>query len=139
MSPYDDIINLPHHQSPARAHMPLGSRATQFAPFAALTGYGAAVTETARLTDRKPCLAEGKQEELNLALRIIEAALPRLIPAEITWFIPDSRKAGGSIRSRTAQIRKIDPVTQTLILEAGLAIPMENLLDLKIQEIGALL
>ena len=36
---YDDIINLPHHQSATRAHMTNGERAAQFSPFAALTGF----------------------------------------------------------------------------------------------------
>ena len=33
-------------------------RAAQFSPFAALTGYGDVIKETARLTDRKPELSE---------------------------------------------------------------------------------
>ena len=47
---YDDIIHLPHHVSQNHPQMPLRERAAQFAPFAALTGYEAAVGETARLT-----------------------------------------------------------------------------------------
>ena len=38
MNEYDDIINLPHHQSSKRQHMSNHQRAAQFAPFAALTG-----------------------------------------------------------------------------------------------------
>ena len=45
---YDDIIDLPHHQSATRPHMPLIDRAAQFSPFAALTGYEMVITETAR-------------------------------------------------------------------------------------------
>ena len=45
---YDDIINLPHHVSRIHAPMSLENRAAQFSPFAALTGYGEAVEETAR-------------------------------------------------------------------------------------------
>ena len=37
---YDDIINLPHHQSRKHPHMSRRQRAAQFMPFAALTGYG---------------------------------------------------------------------------------------------------
>ena len=43
---YDDIINLPHHTSPTRPRMAMIDRAAQFSPFAALTGYDAAVKET---------------------------------------------------------------------------------------------
>ena len=52
-NPYDDIINLPHHQSLTRPHMSAYDRAAQFSPFAALTGYEDAVAETARQTDKR--------------------------------------------------------------------------------------
>lgn len=42
---YDDIIDLPHHVSQRHAPMPLEARAAQFAPFAALTGYDAAIKD----------------------------------------------------------------------------------------------
>lgn len=48
---YDDIIQLPHHVSSVHPHMSIHDRAAQFAPFAALTGHGAAIAETARLTE----------------------------------------------------------------------------------------
>lgn len=47
---YDSIIALPHHVSTVHPQMSMLDRAAQFAPFAALTGYGAAVDEAARLT-----------------------------------------------------------------------------------------
>ena len=50
---YEDIINHPHHVSPTRNKMSLLDRAAQFSPFAALTGYEAAVQETARTTQEK--------------------------------------------------------------------------------------
>ena len=40
---YDDIINLPHPESRTHPRMPIENRAAQFAPFAALTGYGETV------------------------------------------------------------------------------------------------
>ncbi|MBO5548963.1 MAG: hypothetical protein J5954_04980 [Prevotella sp.] len=49
---YDDIINHPHHVSKVHPQMSLLARAAQFSPFAALTGYGDAISETAvRHTD----------------------------------------------------------------------------------------
>lgn len=45
---YDDIINLPHHVSKVHLQMPLGERAAQFSPFAALSGYGERVRDAAR-------------------------------------------------------------------------------------------
>lgn len=57
-NPYEDIIHLPHHVSETHPQMPLENRAAQFAPFAALTGYGAAVTETTRYTEEEANLTE---------------------------------------------------------------------------------
>lgn len=53
---YDDIINLPHPVSTSHPRMPLQDRAAQFAPFAALTGHGAAIRST----------AEAAEEEMQL-------------------------------------------------------------------------
>ncbi len=50
MTPYDDIIHLPHHVSRNHPQMSLRDRAAPFSPFAALTGCEAAVGGTARLT-----------------------------------------------------------------------------------------
>ena len=46
---YEDIINLPHPDPPApRRRMPRLDRAVQFAPFAALSGFGAQIEDTAQ-------------------------------------------------------------------------------------------
>ena len=51
--PYDDIINLPHPTSQRHPRMPIHDRAAIFSPFAALSGHGAAIAETARLTEQR--------------------------------------------------------------------------------------
>ena len=51
--PYDDIINLPHPTSQRHPRMPIRDRAAIFSPFAALSGHGAAIAETARVTERR--------------------------------------------------------------------------------------
>ena len=43
---YDDIIDLPHPVSKKHPQMALSDRAAQFSPFAALTGYDAALQTT---------------------------------------------------------------------------------------------
>lgn len=50
---YDDIIDLPHHQSADRPHMTMRERAAQFAPFAALTGHEEELEDTARLHEQE--------------------------------------------------------------------------------------
>ena len=50
---YEDILNLPHHVSETHPPMPTADRASQFAPFAALTGYKEAIEDTERLAEKK--------------------------------------------------------------------------------------
>ena len=45
MENYDDIINLPHYEPKHHPRMSMWNRAAQFAPFAALTGYNAAIQD----------------------------------------------------------------------------------------------
>ena len=49
---YNDIIELPHRVSDKHPQMSLEKRAAQFAPFAALTGFEAAISETERVWER---------------------------------------------------------------------------------------
>ena len=44
---YDDIIDLPHPTSKRHPRMSMEARAAQFAPFAALTGFGDVIERTA--------------------------------------------------------------------------------------------
>ena len=59
---YDDIINLPHPVSKNHPQMLMASRAAQFAPFAALTGYGEAISETVR--ENEEMFMQGAEEEV---------------------------------------------------------------------------
>jgi len=88
---YDDIINLPHHQSATRPHMPNYDRAAQFSPFAALTGYDNAVKETSRLTDKKVELDEYSKDALNDRLNMIQDTLDEQPEVSITYFLPDKK------------------------------------------------
>ena len=96
-SPYADIIHLPHHVSQNHPQMPMLDRAAQFAPFAALTGYEAAVGETARLTAERRELDAQEAEELNRRLAALIANLPERPDATIEYFVPDDRKSGGAL------------------------------------------
>ena len=68
---YDDIINLEHHISKKHKQMSLENRSAQFAPFAALIGYDAAVKETARITDSKIFIDDGIKEIINKTYKVI--------------------------------------------------------------------
>ena len=67
---YDDIINLPHPTSKRHPRMSMIDRAAQFSAFAALTGYDAAIKETARTTDTQIELSEDECEQINLPIQL---------------------------------------------------------------------
>ena len=128
---YDDIIDLPHHVSERHPQMPMIERAAQFSPFAALTGYDAAIAETARLTDRKRELTEEKKHEISEQLRSLQQRLAEAPAAAVTFFEADTRKEGGAYRTVTGTVRKLDELSGTLELTDGTVIPFENILSLE--------
>ncbi len=128
---YDDIIDLPHHVSKNRKQMSGLERAAQFSPFAALTGYDAAIRETARLTDQKIQLSESELEELNEQLALLAGQLDRRPEVTLTFFVEDERKEGGRYETRTVRLRRIDPVQRVLITEDREKIAMDDILAIR--------
>ena len=127
---YEDIINLPHHVSPKRRHMSLYDRAAQFAPFAALTGYDDAINETARFTDNLIEMDDNARTILdNKIAEIMGIDSPSVT---ITHFVPDSLKDGGQYTSSSGIIKKIDDYKKTIIMQDGLIISIQNILDIEI-------
>lgn len=124
---YDDIINCPHHVSEKRAPMPIANRAAQFSPFAALTGYDAAIEETGRLTEGWIDLDESSVEALNEKLLRIRQAMDAGPEVTVVYFRPDERKSGGAYISVTGVVKKLDSVDQSLLMEDGTLIFFENI------------
>ena len=107
--------------------MSMLERAAQFSPFQALTGYGAAIKETARLTDEKAELGEDDLSALNVKLRILMDHLEESPEVSFVCFQPDERKAGGSYVSVTGKVRKIDGIKGVIIFQNGEKIQIENI------------
>lgn len=128
---YDDMIDLPHHQSAERAHMPLHDRAAQFAPFAALTGHEEAIKETARLTDEKITLDETAIEEINEKFAEIAGKLPEKRTVAITYFKPDAKKSGGAYLTDVGTIKRIDETEKIIIMDNGIKIAMEQIVGIE--------
>ena len=72
MGKYDDIINLLHYEPKNHHRMSMYSRAFQFAPFSALTGYDEQIKETARLIEDRLDIEEEEEEEAILDARLRE-------------------------------------------------------------------
>ena len=112
--------------------MPLIDRAAQFAPFAALTGYGDAIDETARITDIRPDLDEQQLAELNERLLQIMAKPNAVV--RITYFIPDEKKEGGRYEQAVGVIKKIDEYRVEIRMDNDIKIPLSDVLSIDIKE-----
>ncbi len=130
MNPYDDIINLPRHTSKSRPHMSAHDRAAQFSPFAALTGYDSAITETGRLTDNKVELDEYSKADLNEKLSKINGQIDEQPQVSITYFRPDKKKAGGTYITATGVVKKINPYERTVVMQDATMIPMDDISEI---------
>ena len=139
---YDDIIDLPHHVSDRHPHMPVSDRAAQFAPFAALTGYGDVIKETARLTETRPELSEDEKAEMDQTLRAVLNTQRENAQIVVTYFVPDAKKSGGAYRRAAGKIRRVDETEDILILEipegeeraALLSVRMRDILSVHVDE-----
>lgn len=114
---YDDIIDLPHFVSKDRKHMSNYDRAAQFAPFAALTGYGEQILEASRLTDDYIELGEHQKADLDFNINYIDKNIKDKPRIKIRYFIPDKYKEGGSYTEEIVNVKKIDNIYRLLILD----------------------
>jgi len=126
MPNYEDIINLPHHVSTKRPQMSMLDRAAQFSPFAALTGYDAAIKETGRLTDEKIEMDEESLNMLNMKFQLLVEALDDEHEVSFTYFKPDETKAGGAYVTATGIVKKIDYYGRLITMKDGTKIPMDD-------------
>ncbi len=128
---YQDIINLPHHVSASRPHMPLSERAAQFSPFAALAGYREAIREAGRITSEKKELDENAKSILNGKLQFLLETADEYPVVQITCFQQDLKKGGGSYEKFTGCIKKADPCRRMIIMQNGREISVDDIADIQ--------
>lgn len=128
---YLDIINLPHHVSAARPQMSMMDRAAQFSPFAALTGYDDAITETGRLTSERIELDEDAKAALDMKHACLMEIINDQPDISVTYFLPDTIKSGGEYVTVTGNLKRFDEYERLLILTDGQKIPMDDILDIE--------
>ncbi len=129
--PYDDMIDLPHHVSSHHPQMPMEERAAQFSPFAALTGYGDVIRETARLTETRPELSDSSQEELKRRLDVLAKHIDRRPEVTVTYFQQDERKEGGACVTAASRLKRIDETEHVIRLEDGRSVSIQDILEIE--------
>jgi len=128
---YSDIIDHPHYVSKTRPQMSELERAAQFSPFAALTGYDAAISETGRLTDEKIELGEETKAVLDMKQQYLLDMISDQPEITVTYFIPDTKKSGGAYVSVTGNLKRIDEYERLMLLTTGEKIPLDDIMDIE--------
>lgn len=125
---YDDIINLEHYKSKKHPPMSLYERSAQFAAFAALTGYGEAVKNTAREVAQKIELGDEQKNILDSKIQLLYENLNEEIT--VTYFLPDLTKEGGEYIRVTGRVKIIDKYSQKIVLEDGIELQINDIIDI---------
>ena len=128
---YDDIIYLPRHVSKRHPQMSLYNRAAQFAPFAALTGYGEAIAETARQTAPKIEIMEDDRQLMDRKLLLLTNHLEEEPTITITYFQPDRRKSGGQYLTITGVVKAIRTNERIIIIKDRTKISIDTIVGLE--------
>ncbi len=123
---YGDIIDHEHYVDLNRPQMSRLSRAAQFSPFAALSGYEDLIDESARLTSNQTELDESAKDEIA---RRIDVLLHMDNPpqAEITYFLQDERKRGGKYETVQGTIIKYDGLARSIDLDNGTTLFIDDI------------
>ena len=104
------------------------NRAAQFMPFAALTGYGDAIGETARPVSERIEPGEDAVAEIDACLRLLQAAPAGERVAAVTYFVADEKKSGGAYRTRTDAVKTVDGYGRRLIFRDGETVAFRDIL-----------
>ena len=129
MNNYADIINLKRPQS-NHNHLSIESRASQFSPFAALTGYDNEVKETARITDKRIDIDDGLREMLNAKLNYLNDHIKEIPNISITYFVKDPKKEGGKYLTKQGIIKRIDTVNEIIKFNDNASISMNDIINI---------
>ena len=129
---YGDIIHLLHFEPKNHKRMSPYKRAAQFAPFAALTGYGEAITEASRYTEKNIDLSEDASDRMDRKLTFVQEEIEKGMEPEISivCFRPDVKKDGGIFVEIKGRVKKIDTYEKALVFQDGQRIPIKNIVDM---------
>ena len=114
--------------------MSMHQRAAQFAPFSALSGFGAAINDANRSTTPFATLDDSVIEEIDsvlqeIATRLQQKELPQI---QCTYFEPDKTKSGGEYITITGQAAKLDRINSNITLTDSSEIFIPNISNIEI-------
>lgn len=124
---YSDIYNIQRPDLKYHKRMPIADRAAQFAPFAALTGFSGMIEETGRITEERITLDDKEKERISGRISALSKEIGNAPEVQITYFMPDRKKTGGSYQTITGKLTKIDLYNKRIVINDGVRIEFEDI------------
>jgi len=127
---YDDIIDYDYQGSSNHRHMPRSERAAQFMPFAALEGYGDAISETGRQTSSRITLDESEKEVINNKLKYLNDN--KYLDISVKYFIKDTYKDGGKYEWYNGRVKRVDDYYHRIVFIDKSEIDFDDIVEIRI-------
>ena len=132
MGKYDDIINLPHHESKNHPRMSNMNRAAQFAPFAALVGFSESIKNSEEILEKRIELSEDKKQEIAAFMHEIKLNTHDLKDISVKYFVLKNKaKNLGKYIVYKGKIKRIDEVEGKIIFLNRKSIYIKDIYDIK--------
>ena len=131
MGKYDDIINLPHHESKNHPRMSKTNRAAQFAPFAALVGFSESIRNSEEVLDSFIEISEDKKQEIEVLLEKIAANVKNNPIIEVIYFEKKNKENKGKYITYKGKIKKFDEYERKIIFINRKTISIDNIYNIK--------
>lgn len=125
--PYRDIFYLKRQKSRRATHLSAESRAAQFMPFDALTGFDESIAETERLTSSHSALDGYAAAELNARFSYLKLHNFPKAKITVTIFVHDLKKEGGSYANVEGIVRNIDEIERKVRLDDGRVFSLDDI------------
>ena len=103
----------------------------KFVPFAALTGHSAAISETARLTEKAIELSKSECEVLNRKITLRLVHLDEHPYVCITYFVPDPQKEVGIFSIYSGSIKSWDEYEQSITFDDNTQVKANEIIDIE--------
>lgn len=127
---YSDIIDMDPPVSLKYPKMPKESRAKEFAPFDALTGFTDLIKENGNILQEKILLDEAIQNRLDARFNILLKNIDLKPLVSITYFLSKKNTEGNYVIAN-GYVKKIDLIKRVIILKEGTIINFDNIIDIK--------
>ena len=125
---YSDIININYEMSSRHPRMSIQNRASQFAPFNALTGYSDLIDEASKIRDKKIELYKDLEDNINDKLIYIIDNIKDSINIIVTYYDNKNMK----YIKKKCIVKKVDTIYNFIKLDDNTKISLFDIINIEL-------